>query len=285
MNTAKKISQLQRLLDQSKEVTARDSSDPKFKTWKNTVERTLIRVFGPDSPEVEHFQALRFFYHAIIMSLGSDYSYQHRQCFDEDFEILISSIKNYIEELEQDHDDYDEADVEESKGAIRKVFISHSTQDSLFVEELVDLLELIGLPGDSIFCTSLAGYGIDLGENFLDTIKAELNNDTLVLFVLTRNFYESPVCLCEMGAAWVQTKDHIPILVPPFDFPDVKGVIPLTQGFKLNDALKLNLFKEKIESVFELSPTIGQSAWERKRDRAVARINDSIALGTQAHDI
>ena len=80
---------------------------------------------------------------------------------------------------------------------------------------------------------------------------------------------------------WVQTKDHIPILVPPFDFADVKGVIPLTQGFKINDALKLNLFKEKIESIFWLPSTLGQSAWERKHDRVMAQINERIAAITQ----
>lgn len=106
----------------------------------------------------------------------------------------------------------------------------------------------------------------------------------MVLFVLTQSFYASPVCLCEMGATWVQTKDHIPILVPPLDFADVKGVIPLTQGFKINDALKLNLFKEKIESVFGLPSALGQSAWERKRDRVVARLNKTIEAGTQIKD-
>ena len=43
------------------------------------------------------------------------------------------------------------------------------------------------------------------------------------------------------------------MLVPPFEFSDVKGVIPLTQGFKLNEPLKLNLFREKIQAVFELA--------------------------------
>lgn len=276
MNTTKKIALLQRLLEQSNEITVRSSSDATFKTWKNTVERTLIRVFGPKSPELAQFEQLDFFYHAIIMSLGSDYSREHRECFDRDFDILISSINNYIEELQQDDDDEPVVD-ESSVTDIRRVFISHSSQDAVFVEELVDLLELIGLPGESIFCTSFAGYGIDLGENFLDAIREELHSDTLVLFVLTENFYASPVCLCEMGATWVQTKDHIPILVPPFDFTDVKGVIPLTQGFRINDALKLNLFKEKIESVFAVSSGLSQSSWERKRDRIVSRINDKIA--------
>jgi len=102
MNTKKKIILLQRLLDQSNEITVRRSDDPKFTTWKNTVERTLIRVFGPDSPELKQFQKLRFFYCAMVMTLDSDYSREHRECFNNDFDILISSIKNYIDELKQD---------------------------------------------------------------------------------------------------------------------------------------------------------------------------------------
>ncbi|MGV6831280.1 MAG: hypothetical protein ACWA5P_06945, partial [bacterium] len=88
------------------------------------------------------------------------------------------------------------------------------------------------LPSDKIFCTSFEGYGIDLGNNFLDAIKDELSSESLVLFVLTTNFYKSPICMCEMGATWVLSKEHIPIVVPPLDFSDVEGVIPLTQGFK-----------------------------------------------------
>ncbi|MDJ0900781.1 MAG: toll/interleukin-1 receptor domain-containing protein [Xenococcus sp. MO_188.B8] len=174
----------------------------------------------------------------------------------------------------------DKSSVKKTAETMQKVFISHSSKDKAFVEELVELLELIGLPEESIFCTSLDGYGIDIGENFLDTIKEKLNNNTLVIFLLTQNFYSSPVCLCEMGATWVQTKNHIPIIVPPFDFADIKGVIPLTQGFKVNDKLKLNIFKEKIESVFGIQSALEQNRWERKRDRIIARINEKIPAVT-----
>jgi hypothetical protein len=44
MEAAAKIALLQRLVDQAEQVKIRDSDDPVFKTWKNTVERTLIRV-------------------------------------------------------------------------------------------------------------------------------------------------------------------------------------------------------------------------------------------------
>lgn len=105
MNTKKKIDLLQRLLYQSKEISIRDSENPKFKTWKNTVERTLIHVFGPDSPELMHFHKLKFFFRAMVITPGSDYSHKDRECFDRDFEILISSINSYIEELQKEYDD------------------------------------------------------------------------------------------------------------------------------------------------------------------------------------
>jgi len=109
-------------------------------------------------------------------------------------------------------------------------------------------------------------------------IKEELSSDSLVILVLSKNFYESPVCLCEMGATWVLAKEHIPVLVPPFDFSDMKGVIPLSQGLKINEPLKLNLLKEKIEKDFDLKTTMSSSTWERKRDRIVSRIDKSLCI-------
>lgn len=136
---------------------------------------------------------------------------------------------------------------------------------------MIEILETVGLKSEQVFCSSFEGYGIDLGENFLERIKSELDSNVLVIFILSKNFYASPVSLCEMGAAWIKTREHIPVLIPPFDYKDIEGVIPLTQGFKINEPLKLNLFKQKIEELFGLDP-IDFSTWERKRDRILGRI-------------
>jgi hypothetical protein len=90
---------LQRLLDQAADIPVRRSDDPVFKAWKNTVERTLVRIYGQPSPEVEHFHELRFFYNPIMWMAGDDFTHEHRQCFDRDLQILLSSIKSYVEEL------------------------------------------------------------------------------------------------------------------------------------------------------------------------------------------
>ena len=103
----------------------------------------------------------------------------------------------------------------------KKIFISHATKDKTLVEEIIELIESIGVESEKIFCSSFEGYGIPLGENFLEQIKQELSSEVLVLFVLTQNFYESKICLCEMGAAWALSKNHVPIVVPPLNYIDM----------------------------------------------------------------
>lgn len=157
----------------------------------------------------------------------------------------------------------------------KKIFISHATKDKEIIEELIDLVESIGINSTQIFCSSFEGYGIPLGDNFLDKIKQELSSEVIVLFVITNNFYESKVCLCEMGAAWALSKGHIPIVVPPLSYSDIEGVIPLTQGLLVNDVSKLNSFKEKLEKDFELQQ-INLNSWERKRNKFIKNINKLI---------
>ncbi len=275
MDTRKKIQALQKLLDKAAELNREDSSDPDFKVWKNLVERTFLKVFGDESFEIKEFRKLKFFYSPMMSFLGDDHTSEHIRCFRRDFEITKKNISLFLEEFEEEPTEVIASSVNEKKTKINKIFISHSSSDKIFVEEIIDLIETIGLSSTQIFCSSFDGYGIDLGEDFLDRIKDELNENILVLFVLSNNFYSSPVCLCEMGATWIKTNEHIPILIPPFNYKDVKGVIPLTQGFKINESLKLNLFKEKLEKLFNLS-SIDNSSWERKRDRILKRIEKEI---------
>jgi len=277
IDTSERIRLLKKLLDKSSTVTVESSGNPNFKTWKHMVERTFVKVFGKDSSEFEHFSDLVFCYPVMISCGDSDYTADHLKCFREDFGILKTSIEQYIEELDEQHDSSLVPIEEKPENLITKVFISHASKDSEVVEEMIELLESIGLDSNQIFCTSFEGYGIELGEDFLYSIKGELSSDSLVIFILSKSFYESPVCLCEMGATWVLAKEHIPVLIPPLDYSNVKGVIPLSQGFKINEPLKLNLFKEKIEKTFQIKNTVSMSTWERKRDRILSRIEKSIA--------
>lgn len=282
MTTERKIQLLEKLIEKESSLKGLGSSNPGFKTWKNQVQRTFIRVFGEDSHELKEFNKLNFFYNPSFYFLGDDHTMQHQEYYAKDLDFALQNIKQFIADLNDELEHETSTETEESKQSIssrtnfKKVFISHSSRDKEVVEEIIDLLETIGLEPNQIFCSSFEGYGIELGQDFLQRIKEELDNEVLVLFILSENFYQSPVCLCEMGATWIKTNQHIPILIPPFDFDDVKGVIPLTQGFKINDEMKLNSFKQKIESDFSLSNSVDFTSWERKRDRILKRVNEKI---------
>ncbi len=80
-----------------------------------------------------------------------------------------------------------------------------------------------------------------------------------------------------MGAVWVKTNKHIPILIPPFNFSDVKGVFPDTLGFKINDKSQLNSFKGLLEKRFKLAP-IHLTRWEEKRDEYLTKVRLLLAI-------
>jgi hypothetical protein len=244
---------LDKLIEEARTIIIQSSRDQNFKTWRFLCERTLIKIYGENSKELEQFNRLSFY----------------DKHFDRDLNITLKLFSQLISELE----DNDIKLENEMKATCSKLFISHSEGDKLIVGEIIDLLEGIGLNPAQIFCSSIDGYGIPLGENFLEVLKKEISKNVLVLFILSHNFYKSPICLCEMGASWVLTKEHIPIIIPPFTFDDIKGVLPkFIQGLPVNDPLKLNLLHEKIATTFCLGEQ-PMSVWERKRDRVIKRIN------------
>lgn len=160
----------------------------------------------------------------------------------------------------------------------QKIFISHSSLDIKIVEKVIDILEAIGVPSNKIFCSSFEGYGVKLGSDFLEVIKKELDSNVLVLFILSSNFYSSVVSLCEMGATWVKTNKHIPILIPPFEYDDIKGVIPTTHGMKINEKDKLNSLKDIVAEFIGLEP-LNTSVWERRRDNVLKEVKKILDSG------
>lgn len=158
-----------------------------------------------------------------------------------------------------------------------KVFISHSTADKEFVIALVDLLEAIGLRKDNLFCSSIAGYNIPLGKNIYEYIKAQFKkNETFVIFVQTPNYYKSPVCLNEMGAAWILQSDYCSILSKEMSFEDMKGVVNSAEiAIKVdNDEApeRLNELKNKLITLLGLHP-LDETIWERKRRTFLRQVN------------
>lgn len=166
-----------------------------------------------------------------------------------------------------------------SKKMEPRLFISHSSKDLEYIKAFVEFLKDIGMNSKNIFCSSISDYSIPWGKNIYDYLSKEFNNrrkNLIVLFMLSKNYYDSPACLNEMGAAWVLKKEYRSILLPGFEFKDIKGAInPNNLPISLEDSEirdKLNDIKEQFEGFFGLEK-INDSDWDNIRDRFIEKID------------
>lgn len=147
----------------------------------------------------------------------------------------------------------------------KSVFISHAVKDSKIAEQLVELLEGgVGVPEEEIFCSSLDGYGIPTGKNFVTHIKGQIQKPEVVILLLTPSYFSSNFCLSELGASWAMSHDTFPILVPPLKYEDVKDVLLGTQLAKIEDDIKYNELRDCLLSKVECDKK-SNTKWDTKR--------------------
>lgn len=264
-----------------------------YKFWKQEVQEFLKARFTPtyDNEFLKAFnQSDLYNFSPLAKSLsGKDVNSPliKFETFQENCQSNIDSLILLERKLKFISEEFPNLDTPSKTENMKKIFISHSSLDAKYVEKIIDVLEIIGVPSDLIFCSSFEGYGVKLGSDFLDYLKDELNNEVLVIFTLSNNFYASPISLCEMGATWIKTNQHIPILIPPFEYSDVKGVIPTAHGMKIDEKERYNSLKEIIETFLALKP-IAISVWERKRDnllKEIKKLQDSTGINLEPQNV
>lgn len=148
------------------------------------------------------------------------------------------------------------------------------------VSRFVDLLADMGLTNEELFCSSVPDYGIPLNEDIYDYLASLFRDyDIYVIFMLSQNYYNSPACLNEMGAAWVLKSDYTSVLLPGFSYRKIEGAVnPNKIGFKLDD--EDELLKRRLgELIHILAERTGKSIpemrWERKRNDFVEDIKST----------
>lgn len=158
-----------------------------------------------------------------------------------------------------------------------KIFISHSSEDVKIVSKFVQLLADMGLTNEELFCSSVPDYGIPLNEDIYDYLASLFREyDIYVIFMLSRNYYNSPACLNEMGAAWVLKSDYTSVLLPGFNYQEIEGAVnPAKIGFKLDD--KDELLKKRLGELIRIlakrtGKSIPEMRWEDKRNDFVEDI-------------
>ena len=192
----------------------------------------------------------------------------------------FNDVKGRLLAMEKNIDRYyvnTKPTIEEDKPI--KIFISHSSEDKEQVAKIVDLFDGMGLDQTQVFCSSLPGYNIPNDQNILDFLRDQFNLFQLHMVIIhSHNYYTSPVCLNEMGAAWVLRTNCTSILLPGFGFGDMKGAVNSERiAIKLdNDIIevkdRLNRLYDTVIEEFSLTrkaPII----WEQKRDSFIREIN------------
>lgn len=186
----------------------------------------------------------------------------------------FNKLKGSLSVIQKNIDKYYPKEMEkrEDKKMLKsKIFISHSSEDLKYVEPFVELLADIGLTDDNLFCSSVPDYAIPLNKDIYDYLSSLFHNYKLyVVFMLSKNYYKSPACLNEMGVAWVLKSEYTSILLPGFEYKEIKGAVnPNKIGMKLDDEeelLKKRLGELKNLMSKEFAINVPDMRWEKKRN-------------------
>lgn len=160
------------------------------------------------------------------------------------------------------------------------VFISHAYADREINNLFVDLLEDIGLKKEQIFYSSLPEYGVVLGDNIADAIRIKLSSKKVhMIYMLSKNYYKSVMCLNEMGAAWILQHTYTAVLLPGFKYRKIEGAVdPGNLGMKLDGdegELKGRLIhlRNQLQQEFCL-PSMDEMIWNRKVDNFLSAVRE-----------
>ena len=98
------------------------------------------------------------------------------------------------------------------------VFVSHSSKDAPYAETLAAFLtDCIDFGAGEVVCTSVVGYGLELGAKFEKKLRKCIEAAEVVIPIISQQSLASLFCAFEMGAAWGQGTPIKAVLTPEFE--------------------------------------------------------------------
>lgn len=245
------------------------SNRKSISAWQYFTVDILTNIYGSDDDHVINFKE-------TITSKDKGFNFQRE--FRDEVNSGLSILEAIREAIKMGISLKDKTDNNILKPS--KIFISHKTEDNPFVEELVSLIELIiGTDSSRLFCSSIGGYDIKPGIDILSELKRQFEEyNVLFIVVHSPRYYNSPVCLNEMGAAWVLGVNFFSFLTPDCKYNMLNGVIDARyMSIKVNDSRdmvisKLNSFKDYLLDTFSIDKNIfNLTRWEKKRNEFIEK--------------
>lgn len=96
----------------------------------------------------------------------------------------------------------------------KRIFISHKTECAVFGKFLVRCFELSGMDVQkSVIFTSVPELGVPFDQDIYQYLKDCFREDLYVIFLFSRSFYNSNVCIAETGAAWATNQKYSNVVI------------------------------------------------------------------------
>jgi hypothetical protein len=140
-----------------------------------------------------------------------------------------------------------------------------------------------------IFCSSVPGYGIFVGEDIYQHIKSEYENHNLfMIYLISLAYLNSPISLNEMGAAWVLKNDYQTFILPNLNVNSLDRTCIGKNSIAIrwddsNIKDRMNQFKDKIIKMFGLSAP-NESRWEEKKGEFIEKFQSYQSVPKEQED-
>lgn len=182
-------------------------------------------------------------------------------------------LNEYLVDLAEYKIDVEKEAESEFGYTAKKFFISHSSKDSNVCDAFVSLLENLGVPESDILYTSSDRHGVPGDEEIFEYLIHYLRNGIFIFYMLSDNYYNSPYCLNEMGAAWVVKNDYSLMLLPNLN-GRIEGVVNSNKkGYDIASKYNLNEIRDKILDIYDIE--ISENKWDQLRTDFLTKVNES----------
>jgi len=118
----------------------------------------------------------------------------------------------------------------------KRIFISHNKEHEQYGFFIMRIFDLLGVNIRATFIfTSYPPTGVPHGEDIYEYLKSCFRDDIYVIFLFSRHFYDSNVCIAETGAAWATNRNHSNVIID-IGYADIdKPIDNAKQGFGIGD--------------------------------------------------
>lgn len=151
-----------------------------------------------------------------------------------------------------------------------RIFISHSSQDAVLAEALIELLrDSFRLPARDIRCTSVDGYRLPAGASTDEQLKREVSEAEAFIGIISPASLKSAYVIFELGARWGSGKHLAPLLAPGLGTAALEGPLRGINALRADSAAQLHQVVDEVAELLGLA-TESAAAYQKRIDRIVS---------------